>query len=296
MTESVRERINYLVKELNEYAHAYYVLDRPLILDAEYDQLYHELVSLEENYPEYKLKESPTNRVGDQPLEGFVKVEHAVSMLSLANAFSANDLREFDARVRKNLNHPIEYVCELKIDGLAISLTFEDGYLVGAATRGDGVIGEDITHNLKTIHSIPLKIKERGSIEVRGEAFMPVNSFEKLNDSRVNAGQELFANPRNAAAGTLRQLDSRIAAERKLDVFLFGYGKWENAAAHETHSERLAYLKELGFKTNPEWRKFKTIDEVIEFTEYWTEHRLDLPYEIDGIVIKVNNLRDQRLF
>ncbi len=294
MTEAIKKQIEELVTDLNKYAHAYYVLDQPLILDAEYDQLYHQLVKLEEAYPEYRLKESPTHRVGDQVLDGFVKVEHAVSMLSLGNAFNAEELREFDARIRRQIDHQIEYVCELKIDGLAISLTYENGYFVRGATRGDGVIGEDITHNLKTIQSIPLRIKEQGSLEVRGEAFMPVSSFEQLNERRLKKGEELFANPRNAAAGTLRQLDSRIAAERKLDVFLFGYGKWEDAKSHETHSDRLEYLKELGFKTNPEWRKFKTIDEVIEFTEYWTEHRLDLAYEIDGIVIKVNRLSDQR--
>lgn len=288
--ENIKQKIEDLVQKLNQYAHEYYVLDTPTVPDSDYDKLYNELIKLEEKYPDLRLAYSPTQRVGDTPLSEFVKVKHTVPMYSLANAFDKDDLLDFDRRIKERTNNPVEYICELKIDGLAISLTFENGQFVQGATRGDGAIGEDITANLKTINSIPLSIKERGTIEVRGEAYMPKDSFENLNDSRLKNEEQLFANPRNAAAGSLRQLDSKVAASRHLDVFMFGYGEWENAKEQETHSERLHYLSVLGFKTNSEWQKFTRIEDVLDYVEEWTEKRHDLPYEIDGIVIKVNNL------
>ena len=287
------ERMKSLVKELNRYAHEYYVLDNPSMPDAVYDEKFHELLKLEEEYPEERLKDSPTNRVGDKPLDGFIKVEHAIPMLSLGNAFGESDLLDFDRRIRERVDN-VEYICELKIDGLAISLTYEDGHFIQGATRGDGVIGEDITMNLKTINSIPLSIEEKGRIEVRGEAFMPEASFERLNQTRAQRGEQLFANPRNAAAGSLRQLDSKVAASRHLDVFMFGYGQWNNAKNHKSHSERLTYFKALGFKINPESRKFDNIQAVIDYIHEWTDKRANLSYDIDGIVIKVNDLNTQK--
>src|SRR5699024_1362522 len=208
----------------------------------------------------------------------------------LGNAFNEADLLDFDRRIKERTTEPIEYICELKIDGLAISLTYVDGHFVQGATRGNGTIGEDITMNLKTIRSIPLSIEETGSIEVRGEAYMPKDSFESLNQKRLENEEQLFANPRNAAAGSLRQLNSKITATRHLDVFMFGYGQWDNAKNQATHSERLTYLSELGLKTNPEWEKQDSIEEVLTYIKKWTEKRHDLPYEIDGIVVKVNDL------
>lgn len=291
--EKIKQRIKTLVEQLNRYAHEYYVLDSPTVLDKDYDELYQELVKLENEYPEFQLNDSPTQRVGDTPLTEFVRVRHNMPMYSLGNAFNESDLLDFDRRIKDRTSESVEYICELKIDGLAISLTYEAGQFVQGATRGDGTIGEDITANLKTINSIPLSIKESGSIEVRGEAYMPKIAFDELNESRLKNEEALFANPRNAAAGSLRQLDSKIAARRHLDVFMFGYGMWENAKEQATHSERLTYLSKLGFKTNQEWKKFTRIEDVLEYVAYWTEHRHDLPYEIDGIVIKVNHLQLQ---
>src|SRR5699024_10048628 len=291
--EKIKQRIKTLVEQLNRYAHEYYVLDSPTVLDKDYDELYQELVKLENEYPEFQLNDSPTQRVGDTPLTEFVRVRHNMPMYSLGNAFNESDLLDFDRRIKDRTSESVEYICELKIDGLAISLTYEAGQFVQGATRGDGTIGEDITANLKTINSIPLSIKESGSIEVRGEAYMPKLAFDELNESRLKNEEALFANPRNAAAGSLRQLDSKIAAKRHLDVFMFGYGMRENAKEQATHSERLAYLSKLGFKTNQEWKKFTRIEDVLEYVAYWTEHRHDLPYEIDGIVIKVNHLQLQ---
>ena len=291
--EKIKQRIKTLVEQLNSYAHEYYVLDSPTALDQDYDELYQELVTLENKHPEFQLNDSPTKRVGDTPLSEFVRVRHNMPMYSLGNAFNESDLFDFNRRIKERTSEPVEYICELKIDGLAISLTYEAGQFVQGATRGDGTIGEDITANLKTINSIPLSIKESGTIEVRGEAYMPKAAFDELNESRLKNEEALFANPRNAAAGSLRQLDSKVAARRHLDVFMFGYGRWENAQEQTTHSERLTYLSKLGFKTNQEWKKFTRIEDVLEYVAYWTEHRHDLPYEIDGIVIKVNHLQLQ---
>jgi len=290
--EKARERVKELHELLHQYGYEYYVLDKPSVPDSEYDQKLRELQGLEEAFPELITSDSPTQRVGAEPLDAFQKVEHDIPMLSLANAFNEADIRDFARRASAGTDDEISYVCELKIDGLAVSLTYENGKFVQGATRGDGYIGEDITSNIRTIRSIPLTIKETENIEVRGEAFMPHRSFLKLNEEREKDGLELFANPRNAAAGSLRQLDPKVAASRHLDVFLYGVGEW-NTSELSTHSARLAKLKELGFKTNPQWRKCDTIEEVLEFIEYWTKERPNLNYEIDGIVIKVDNLEQQ---
>lgn len=290
--QQAKEKIDALKEVLNQYGYEYYVLDQPTVPDAEYDAKLKELEELEEKFPEFITPDSPTQRVGGTLLEGFEKARHRVPMLSLSNAFNEEDLRDFARRATNALGTDITYICELKIDGLAVSLTYENGQFVRGATRGDGTVGEDITANLRTVRSIPLVLKDEETLEVRGEVFMPKRSFENLNKDREEKGQELFANPRNAAAGSLRQLDPKIAASRNLDVFLYAVGEWENNTL-PTHSARLERLKELGFKTNPEWRKCKTIEEVMEFVNYWTEERPNLPYEIDGIVIKIDDLAQQ---
>ncbi|MFD2629537.1 NAD-dependent DNA ligase LigA [Oceanobacillus kapialis] len=290
--QQAQKEIEALREILNQYGYEYYVLDKPSVPDAEYDQKLQELRKLEEEFPELVTPDSPTQRVGGEPLEAFQKVEHKVPMLSLGNAFNEQDLRDFARRAAQGTDQPVSFVCELKIDGLAISLTYEDGKFTRGSTRGDGTIGEDITSNLRTIRSIPLTIKEKETLEVRGEAFMPHKSFLALNEAREEREEEPFANPRNAAAGSLRQLDPKIAAERNLDIFLYGVGEWNNSNL-TSHSDRLDALKKLGFKTNPEWKKCDTIEEVLEYVEYWTNERPNLSYEIDGIVVKVDNLDQQ---
>lgn len=290
--KNVRNEIESLVERLNRYAYEYYVLDAPTVPDATYDELFQKLLKLEEQYPEFIVPHSPTQRVGAEPLDAFEKVTHEVPMLSLSNAFDEQELRDFDRRVRTSLQEEVAYVCELKIDGLAVTLLYEDGKFVRGATRGDGTVGEDITSNLRTIKSVPLTITETRRIEVRGEAYMPEHSFLELNKEREQKGESLFANPRNAAAGSLRQLDPKVAAKRNLDLFLFGYGIWEVTELTK-HSERLRYLEDLGFKINKEWALCSSIDEVIAFVETWTEKRAQLPYDIDGIVIKVDDLKQQ---
>ncbi|RKQ34622.1 NAD-dependent DNA ligase LigA [Oceanobacillus halophilus] len=290
--KQAQERINELREILNQYSYEYYVLDKPSVPDSEYDAKLHELEKLEEQFPELITENSPTQRVGGEPLEAFEKVQHRVPMLSLGNAFNEQDLKDFARRASQGVDGPVSFVCELKIDGLAVSLSYENGKFVRGATRGDGTIGEDITKNLKTIRSIPLTLKEPETLEVRGEAFMPHQSFLKMNEERMAKEEEPFANPRNAAAGSLRQLDPKIAAKRNLDTFLYAVGEWQNNNI-STHSGRLEKLKELGFKTNPEWKKCASIEEVMEFVEYWTNERPNLNYEIDGIVIKVDNLEQQ---
>lgn len=287
----MKEKIRELQEQLTQYNYEYHVLDKPTVPDAVYDQLLRELFDLEKEYPEYKTEDSPTVRVGGQILDRFEKVEHSSPMLSLSNAFNEEDLRAFDHRVRKVISD-VEYMCELKIDGLAVSLYYENGRFTVGATRGDGTVGENITENLKTIRAIPLKIDATSSFEVRGEAYMPKNSFEKLNAAREENGQQVFQNPRNAAAGSLRQLDTKLTAQRNLSIFLYGLTRQEIFDI-DTQSKSLETLDDLGFKTNKERKVAKDIDEVIEYVEYWQEHRLDLPYEIDGIVIKVNNLEAQ---
>lgn len=290
--KTAEQEIKRLHDLLNRYGYEYYVLDKPTVPDMEYDRLMQELISLEEQFPQLVTQDSPTQRVGGESLDVFEKVRHETPMLSLANAFNEQDLRDFDRRVRQALGDEYAYVCELKIDGLAISLRYEQGLFVQGATRGDGTVGEDITSNLKTIRSIPLRLNENINIEVRGEAFMPKKSFEALNKVKAEKGEEPFANPRNAAAGSLRQLDPRIAASRNLDIFLYNIGNSREINV-DSHSEGLDYLDRLGFKTNQERKKCANIDEVIEFVNNWTEKRPQLSYEIDGIVIKVDSFAQQ---
>lgn len=289
----IEQRVVELNKLLHEYGHAYYVLDKPVVADSVYDQLLHELIALEGANPSLIYPDSPTQRVGGAVVEGFKKVTHDYPMLSLSNAFNEEDLREFDRKVRQAIGDKFSYVCELKIDGLAISLKYENGVFVQGATRGDGVVGEDITTNLKTIRAIPLRLKEPLTIEVRGEAYMPKKSFEKLNTLRAENGEELFANPRNAAAGSLRQLDPKIAASRQLSTFIYAIGGDGEAYGIDGHAEMLDYLEGLGFPSNKERQRCSTIEDVLAFIEKWTENRPDLAYEIDGIVIKVDRYAQQ---
>lgn len=286
-------KIKNLQKTLNEYAYFYYVKDQPKVLDSEYDKLYQELVQLETQYPESITPDSPTQRVGGVILDGFEKAVHEMPLYSLNDAFSKEELEAFDARVAKALgHHNYSYECELKIDGLSISLRYENGRFVRGATRGDGSVGENITENLKTVRSIPMTLPEPISIEVRGECYMPKESFMKLNEAREQEGLETFANPRNAAAGSLRQLDTKVTAQRNLSTFLYTvaeFGPLEVA----TQEEALQALDRLGFKINPNRRICQTVDEIWEYITEYHEKRADLPYEIDGIVIKVNDLNLQ---
>ena len=286
------KKIDELRHLLNQYNYEYHVLDQPTIPDAEYDQLLKELIKLEEAFPELITPDSPSQRVGGQVLDLFTKVRHESPMLSLSNAFNENDLRDFDRRVRQGVGDEFSYVCELKIDGLAVSLKYENGLFIQGSTRGDGTIGEDITANLKTIRSIPLRLLEPITIEVRGEAFMPKSSFARLNEVKEENGEEPFANPRNAAAGSLRQLDPQIAAERQLDIFLYAIANMGETNLF-FHSEGLNWLDSIGFKTNKERKSCATIEEVLAFIEGWAEKRPHLAYEIDGIVIKVDSLAQQ---
>lgn len=292
MGTTIQQRIEELKEQLNRWSHEYYVEDKPTATDAEYDRTYHELVALEVEHPEFVTADSPTQRVGGEVLDQFQKVTHTNPMLSLSNAFSKQDLEEFDARLRKLTNRAIEYVCELKIDGLSIALTYQDGQLVLGATRGDGTTGEDVTGNVRTIKSVPLSLKEPWNIEVRGECYMPKKSFVALNKTREEEGLEVFANPRNAAAGSLRQLDPKIAAKRNLSVFLYSSPTVEELNV-STQEELLEKMAEIGFVTNPERLKCQTIDEVWNYIETITAKRQDLPYEIDGMVIKVNGFAAQ---
>lgn len=292
--EQATKRMEELRATINDHNYNYYVLDNPKITDAEYDRLMNGLVALENIYPEMITADSPSQRVGGAPAQGFQSVRHLAPMLSLGNAFNEQELRDFDRRVKNGLDgQPVEYVAELKIDGLAVSLLYENGLLMRGATRGDGEIGEDITQNLKTIVSIPLRLRETlALLEVRGEAFMPKKEFVRLNEERDEAGEPAFANPRNAAAGSLRQLDPRVAADRALDIFLYALGQVEGRQVAD-HLDGLEMLKDLGFKVNPHIRKFSDIDGVIAYCQEWAGKRHDLPYEIDGIVIKVNSLNQQ---
>ena len=285
--EHIKEEIFKLVALLNKYSYDYYVEDNPQISDTEYDTLYKQLEKLEQEYPEFILDNSPTQRVGDRVLDEFEKVIHKVPMLSLSNTFSIEDLRDFDSRISKlSSDDSIEYICELKIDGLAISINYENGKLVSAATRGDGMVGENVTENIKTIFSIPKTLKTKKSFEVRGEVYLPKKSFELLNKEREENNEVLFANPRNAAAGSLRQLDSKITAKRRLSAFIYSVVGDENINSQKM---ALTVAADLGLPVNPNFKLCKTIDEVVDYIMYWEEHKQDLPYEIDGIVIKVNS-------
>ncbi|HDY9521830.1 TPA: NAD-dependent DNA ligase LigA [Staphylococcus argenteus] len=284
-------RVNELHDLLNQYSYEYYVQDNPSVPDSEYDKLLHELIQIEEEHPEYKTVDSPTVRVGGEAQASFNKVNHDTPMLSLGNAFNEEDLRKFDQRIREQIGS-VEYMCELKIDGLAVSLKYVDGYFIQGLTRGDGTTGEDITENLKTIHAIPLKMKEPLNVEVRGEAYMPRRSFLHLNEEKEKNGEQLFANPRNAAAGSLRQLDSKLTAKRKLSVFIYSVNDFTDFDA-SSQSDALDELDKLGFKTNKNRERVSDIDGVLEYIEKWTSQRESLPYDIDGIVIKINDLDQQ---
>ena len=285
-------RIEELVKLLNDANYNYFVLDNPTITDQEYDKYLRELINLEEKYPEYAQVDSPTKRVGGEVIDKFNKITHKIPMLSLGNVFNEDEVRDFDARIRKTGINP-EYVCELKIDGLSVSLIYEHGILKSGATRGDGVIGEDITHNVKTIKAIPLKINRDIDIEVRGEIYMDKETLTKLNKERELEGLPLLQNVRNAAAGSVRQLDSKIAAKRNLNNWIYHLPNPLDYGI-DKHMDALDFMKDLGFKVNPNNRLVKNIDEVIDFINEYTEKRDSLPYEIDGIVIKVNDIHEQQ--
>ena len=290
--EKERQRVEELTKILNDANYDYYVNDNPKITDQEFDKYLRELEEIEKKYPELKQENSPTNRVGGEVIDTFKKVTHSIPMLSLSDVFTEDELISFDERIKKEKISP-KYVCELKIDGLSVSLHYEDGKLVRAATRGDGVVGEDITHNVKTIKTIPLTLSEKVSIEVRGEIFMNKETLKKINEERKKEGKPLLANCRNAAAGSIRQLDSKIAAKRKLDCFIYHLPNPLDYNIH-THMEALEYMKSLGFKTNPNNRLVNNIDEVLDFITEKGKIREDLPYDIDGIVIKVNSVDEQQ--
>jgi DNA ligase (NAD+) len=287
----IEKRMKELIEIINKAAYEYFTLDKPTLSDQEYDRYVQELLLLEEKYPELRLDNSPTKKVGATIIDEFKKVSHQMPMLSLGNVFNADDINTFDERIKKEGIKP-EYVCEPKIDGLAVSLVYEKGKLVRAATRGDGLTGEDITHNVKTIRSVPQILKEQVDIDIRGEIYMSKEAFNNLNQERKTNNEELFANPRNAAAGSVRQLDSKVAANRNLEVFVYHFPSAE-AFNLKTQSEALEYLKKLGFKVNPYIVKVSNIEEVIDNISKWSQKRNSLDYEIDGIVIKLNNFKDQ---
>lgn len=292
--DEAAKRAEELRSRLNRWSREYYVEDKPIVEDYVYDQEYAELVAIEEQYPDLITSDSPTQRVGGKVLSGFEKVTHDIPLYSLNDVFSKDELFAFDQRVQKAIGRPVDYCCELKIDGLSVSLRYENGEFVRGATRGDGTVGENITENLKTVRSVPLKLKDAISIEVRGECFMPKKSFVQLNQAREAEGKDIFANPRNAAAGSLRQLDSKITAKRNLDTFLYTVADFGPMKA-TTQYDALEELEQIGFHTNHEKRLCHSIDEVWSFIEEYHEKRMDLTYEIDGIVIKVNDfsLQDQ---
>ena len=285
----MNKRMNELVALLNRYATEYYTSDNPSVSDSEYDRLYRELVELETAYPDQVLADSPTHRVGGKVLDGFEKYSHQYPLYSLQDAFSREELEAFDARVRKEVAHPT-YICELKIDGLSISLTYEKGILVAGATRGDGSIGENITENLKRVKDIPLTLPEELDITVRGECYMPRASFDQVNQARQENGEPEFANPRNAAAGTLRQLDTAVVAKRNLATFLY---QEASPSTRDSQEKVLKHLEQLGFVVNPKRILAENIDEIWNFIQEVGEERENLPYDIDGVVIKVNDLASQ---
>ncbi|HGE3362038.1 TPA: NAD-dependent DNA ligase LigA [Streptococcus pneumoniae] len=285
----MNKRMNELVALLNRYATEYYTSDNPSVSDSEYDRLYRELVELETAYPEQVLADSPTHRVGGKVLDGFEKYSHQYPLYSLQDAFSREELDAFDARVRKEVAHPT-YICELKIDGLSISLTYEKGILVAGVTRGDGSIGENITENLKRVKDIPLTLPEELDITVRGECYMPRASFDQVNQARQENGEPEFANPRNAAAGTLRQLDTAVVAKRNLATFLY---QEASPSTRDSQEKGLKYLEQLGFVVNPKRILAENIDEIWNFIQEVGQERENLPYDIDGVVIKVNDLASQ---
>lgn len=282
-----KERIKELIEIIEHHNYKYYGEDSPEISDSEYDNLMKELISLEEEYPQYRKEDSPTSRVGGIPLSKFDQIRHEVPLLSLSNAFSKEDILDFDRRV-KNALGDVEYVVEFKIDGLSVALSYENGRFISGATRGDGEIGEDVTQNLRTIKSIPVKLNEKISLIARGEVFIPKNKFFQLNEEQERNGLALFANPRNAAAGSLRQLDSKITAKRPLDIIIFNLQKIEGMDVR-THSDALELMSRIGLKVSPQRKVFSNIEEVWDEILIWQEKRDELDFEIDGIVIKIND-------
>ena len=285
----MKERYDELIKLIEKANYDYYTLDNPTVTDREYDNWMSELLDIEERHPEIKRKDSPSETIGGEVISEFKKVEHKIGMFSISDVFNESEIVAFDERIRKEFPNP-SYVCELKIDGLAVSLQYEKGILKRAATRGNGLVGEDITHNVKTIGTIPLRLNKPVDIEVRGEIYMPLKAFNELNEKRLKNGEPTFQNPRNAAAGSIRQLDSSVAKSRKLDAFLYHVPETDK----KTHYEALMELKELGFIVNPNIRLVKNIDEILDYINEWTARRGELPYDIDGIVIKVNDIHMQR--
>ena len=285
----MKERYDELIKLIEKANYDYYTLDNPTVTDREYDNWMSELLDIEERHPEIKRKDSPSEKIGGEVISEFKKVEHKIGMFSISDVFNESEIVAFDERIRKEFPNP-SYVCELKIDGLAVSLQYEKGILKRAATRGNGLVGEDITHNVKTIGTIPLRLNKPVDIEVRGEIYMPLKAFNELNEKRLINGEPIFQNPRNAASGSIRQLDSSVAKSRKLDAFLYHVPETDK----KTHYEALMELKELGFIVNPNIRLVKNIDEILDYINEWTARRGELPYDIDGIVIKVNDIHMQR--
>ncbi|WP_052951973.1 NAD-dependent DNA ligase LigA [Paraclostridium benzoelyticum] len=290
----IKTRMDELIDQINYHSNKYYNDDAPEISDYEYDNLMKELIKIEEGNPKIKRADSPSSRVGGKPLDKFTQITHKIPMLSLSNAYSDKDLKDFDKRVRELADDSVEYVVEFKIDGLSVGLTYKNGVFEKGATRGNGVVGEDITENLRTVKTIPLKINDTEEVVVRGEVYISKQNFEKINELQEEQGLQLFANPRNLAAGTLRQLDSKLTAKRPLDIFIFNLEYIENTNL-KSHSESLEYLKNLGFKVSTDYKICSNIDGVIEHIEYWTENRSKLPFEIDGMVIKVNDLQQREI-
>lgn len=290
----IKARMDELIDQINYHSNKYYNDDAPEISDYEYDNLMKELIKIEEENPQIKRADSPSSRVGGKPLDKFTQITHKIPMLSLSNAYSDKDLKDFDKRVRELAEDSVEYVVEFKIDGLSVGLTYKNGVFEKGATRGNGVVGEDITENLRTVKTIPLKINDTEEVVVRGEVYISKQNFEKINELQEEQGLQLFANPRNLAAGTLRQLDSKLTAKRPLDIFIFNLEYIENANL-KSHSESLEYLKNLGFKVSTDYKVCSNIEGVIEHIEYWTENRSELPFEIDGMVIKVNDLQQREV-
>lgn len=290
----IKTRMDELIDQINYHSNKYYNDDAPEISDYEYDNLMKELIKIEEENPQIKRVDSPSSRVGGKPLDKFTQITHKIPMLSLSNAYSDKDLKDFDKRVRELADDSVEYVVEFKIDGLSVGLTYKNGVFEKGATRGNGVVGEDITENLRTVKTIPLKINDTEEVVVRGEVYISKQNFEKINELQEEQGLQLFANPRNLAAGTLRQLDSKLTAKRPLDIFIFNLEYIENTNL-KSHSESLEYLKNLGFKVSTDYKVCSNIEGVIEHIEYWTENRSKLPFEIDGMVIKVNDLQQREI-
>ena len=290
--DNISKRIDELIKILNKAGYEYYTLNSPSITDQEYDAYMDELIKLETNNPSLVRSDSPTVRIGGEIISDFKKVNHLVPMMSLGDIFNEEEIRDFDEKVRKVVKNP-EYVCELKIDGLSVSLIYENGKLVRGATRGDGTVGEDITHNVRTIKNVPLSLPQDIDIEVRGEIYMPKSSFIKLNEERIKKGEKEFANPRNAAAGSVRQLDSKIASERNLSTFMYHLPLPDNYNL-KTQFESLEFMKDLTFTVNPNITKVDNLEDLLKYINYWQEKRHELPYEIDGIVIKVNDYSEQK--